>query len=198
VDSDRPRIIAISGPVCAGKSTLAQAVAEARGASVLTTRLLIAAHLNRAADELSRAELQQAGDLLDRERGGAWVAEGVLELGMGAGGLAIVDAVRNAEQLAALRLEADTLHVHLSSDESTLAQRYNERSRLNPQLEFAGFEDLRANRTEAEVERLGALADLRIDTSELDAEEAERVVRRVLDQRDMGEGAAPPASKPPD
>jgi shikimate kinase len=184
--------------VCAGKSTLAQAVAEARGASVLTTRLLIAAHLNRAADELSRAELQQAGDLLDRERGGAWVAEGVLELGMGAGGLAIVDAVRNAEQLAALRLEADTLHVHLSSDESTLAQRYNERSRLNPQLEFAGFEDLRANRTEAEVERLGALADLRIDTSELDAEEAERVVRRVLDQRDMGEGAAPPASKPPD
>jgi RNase adaptor protein for sRNA GlmZ degradation len=138
----------------------------------LTTRLLIARHLDRRPEELSRSELQEAGDELDRERGGAWVAEEIAELlGEGAA-LVVVDAVRNADQLAAVRDVADTLHVHLSADEATLAARYAERTRSNPQLEFPNFEGLRANPTEAQVEELASAADLVIDTGRLSAVQA--------------------------
>ena len=158
-------VIAISGPVCAGKSTLAKGLATARGVRVLTTRLLIARLLDRRPDELTRGELQTAGDELDRERGGAWVAEEIGELLVERPGLVVIDAVRNADQLAAVRDVAATFHVHLSADEATLAARYAERSRSNPQLEFPNFESLRANPTEAQVEELVELADLTIDTS---------------------------------
>lgn len=157
--------MAISGPVCAGKSTLAAGLRSAMGARILTTRLLIADHLNRAPDELTRGELQQAGERLDEERGGAWVAEEVANLAQGSASLVVVDAVRNAQQLAAMRAEATTFHVHLAANPVVLAARYAARSLASPQLEFPGFEELRANPTEAQVEGLADLADLAIDTS---------------------------------
>jgi adenylosuccinate synthase len=176
-------LVAISGPVCAGKSTLAAGLRSATGAPILTTRLLIADHLGRAPDELTRGELQRAGEELDEERGGAWVAECVADLSRGNASLMVVDAVRNAEQLAALRAKAGTLHVHLSADPDVLAARYAERRLANPQLEFTGFEDLRANPTEAQVEGLADLADLAIDTARADAEATLRKVTNVLGQR---------------
>lgn len=159
-----PSLVAISGPVCAGKSTLANGLAASRGATILTTRLLIARHLGRRPEELSRGELQEAGDELDRERGGSWVAEEIAHLLRGDAELVVVDAVRNVDQLAAVRDVTTTFHVHLSADEATLCARYEERSRSNPQLEFPNFKGLRANPTEARVEELAQVADLVIDT----------------------------------
>lgn len=177
-----PSLVAISGPVCAGKSSLAAGLAGAVGARILTTRLLIADHLGRAPVELTRGELQRAGEELDEERGGAWVAERIVGLTHGGVSLVVVDAVRNAQQLAALRAEAGTFHVHLSADPEVLAARYAKRSLASPQLEFTGFEDLRANPTEAQVEGLADLADLTIDTSHTDHGETLACVLRRLDQ----------------
>ncbi len=179
-----PSLIAISGPVCAGKSTLADGLARTRGAVVLTTRSLIAHHLGRPAEVLSRSELQEAGDELDRKRGGSWVAAGVKELRDGAAALVVVDAVRNARQLEALAAEIECLHVHLNAEDATLAARYAERIRANPQLEFRGFAQLRANRTEAQVKELAGLAGLAIDTSCFDPAET---LARVLLRLDQGE-----------
>lgn len=173
--------MAISGPVCAGKSTLAAGLRSAMDARILTTRLLIADHLCRDPDELSRGELQKTGEELDEERGGAWVAEGIAGLAGVDGGLLVVDAVRNFDQLVALREEGFVSHVHLTADPKVLADRYAERSRNNPQLEFPDLESVRANPTEAHVERLARFADLELDTGTIDADAALRAVLEVLD-----------------
>ena len=175
-------LVAISGPVCAGKSSLAAGLAGAVGARILTTRLLISNHLGRAPVELTRGELQRAGEELDEERGGAWVAERVAGLSHESVCLVVVDAVRNAQQLAALRAEAVTVHVHLAADPNVLAARYAARRMASPDLEFPGFEELRANPTEAQVEGLSDLADLTIDTSRTDPDESLAHVLRCLDQ----------------
>lgn len=157
-------LVAISGPVCAGKSTLADALVGVCGASVLTTRTLIARHLSRPPEGLSRSELQEAGEELDRQHGGAWVGEEIAEILEGGPRLVVVDAVRNGEQLAAARELAQTFHVHLSADETTLVERYAERASSNPQLEFPDFKSLLASPTEAQIEELGRGANLVVDT----------------------------------
>lgn len=161
---DRQRIVAISGPVCSGKTTLGRGLESACGAQVLTTRILIADHLSRRPEELSRAELQAAGDRLDREQDGAWVAEKVAALRGQVHGPVVVDAIRNHAQLEALCGLADTFHVHLRADIEILAARYEERISLSPQLEFPSLADLRANPTEATVEELAVRANLVLDT----------------------------------
>lgn len=173
-------VVAISGPVCSGKSTLAAGLSSATGAQVLTTRLLIADHLGRGPDELTRGELQAAGEALDLERGGAWVAEGVAGLAAGADELIVVDAVRNLDQLATLREERFTSHVHLTADPEVLADRYAIRSRNNPQLEFPDLQGLRASPTEARVEELAHVADLELDTGAIETDGALHAVMEML------------------
>ena len=172
--------MAISGPVCAGKSVLAAGLRSVVGARILTTRLLIADHLGRDPDELTRGELQKAGEELDEERGGAWVAERTEELAGEEGGLLVVDAIRNHHQLVALREEGSALHVHLTADPNVLGHRYAERSRNNPQLEFPDLESVRANPTEARVEGLSLFADLELDTGVMDANDVLGAVLEVL------------------
>src|SRR5688572_25206871 len=95
-------IIALSGAVSSGKSTLARRLAERYEGDRFSTRHL----LTRATgSDVERAALQAAGDALDRETGGAWVADAlsreVAELPEDA--VVIVDAVRIAGQVDALR-----------------------------------------------------------------------------------------------
>lgn len=176
-------LVAISGPVCAGKSTLARALAVSRDSKILTTRGLIACFLDRRPEELSRAQLQEAGDRLDSERGGRWVADEITLLLREENAMVLIDAIRNAEQLDAIRAVADALHVHLTADEAILAARYAERSRSNPQLEFPDFDRLRSNLTEARVEELGLEADLLVNTGDVDVSEAAAIVLAKLGRR---------------
>jgi adenylosuccinate synthase len=171
--------IVLSGAVCAGKSTLAGGLAVQRGATVLTTRALIANYLDAPPDGLQRQRLQEVGDELDAKRGGEWVATGLREL-IGEGtDLVVVDSIRKQSQLTAVAELGSVLHVHLTADEDDLAKRYRARQAIQPELEFPSFNALRLNATEADVERLGANADLVIDTSDNDSE---RTLKTVLDQ----------------
>lgn len=173
-------IVVISGPVCSGKTTLGRGLADACGAEVVTTRILIARHLDRQPDELSRSELQAAGEALDEERGGAWVAEKVAEMRRGLAAPVVVDAIRNAAQLDALRGVAETFHVHLRADPEILAARYERRISSDPQLEFPNFSELRANPTEAAVGELASEADLVLDSGEGDEGETKEAVLLLL------------------
>lgn len=149
---------------------------------MLTTRILIARHLDRRPEELSRGELQAAGDQLDEERGGAWVVEEVAAMRGTTDVPVVVDAIRNAAQFEALRDLAETFHVHLRADPEILATRYEQRISLDPQLEFATLAGLRANPTEAAVEELATVADLVIDSGENDQAAMREKVLSELDR----------------
>lgn len=181
-------VLVLSGPVCAGKSTLARGLAERLGSGVLTTRALIAKHVDHKPDQLERKRLQEIGDELDRVKGGAWISEALRELTEARGDeMVVIDAVRNAMQVAAVATFGPTVHVHLTADKSDLAARYLARRQSQPQLEFPSFDALRINTTEASIEKLGKAADLIIDTSKMDPDETREAVLEVIEHEKRAE-----------
>src|SRR5713101_5925016 len=92
------RIVVLSGPVSAGKSTIANLLRERYGAHVVRTREFIKERSPRVKDE--RRALQRAGERLDRADNGAWVREGLVRViesaqaGATPTGMFVVDSVR--------------------------------------------------------------------------------------------------------
>lgn len=161
-----PLLVALSGPVAAGKSTLGKLLADRCGASVLKTNELIRARLPKTPQ--SRGGMQRAGDALDRETDGSWVAEEVmkrLQRGPDSDGLFVVDSVRIEGQIAWLRRGYGTssvIHIHLAASDASLAARYA--TRTGKYTEFPDYARARANRTERAVRKLAESADVVIDT----------------------------------
>ncbi|KFE71363.1 adenylosuccinate synthetase [Hyalangium minutum] len=162
------RVLVISGPIGAGKSTLAQGLVERHGAHRVSSRELLLARMGERSGD--RRTLQEAGAALDRETGGRWVADSVKEVLQRQEGpprLLIVDSVRIASQAEALRraLGSRVVHVHLSAPEQELAARYEQRrSRAVSDSEGTSFEEARADATERGVETLAEFADLALNT----------------------------------
>ena len=161
-----PRVIVLTGPVASGKSTLAERLERRFGAQRLSTRTLLLARLDDGAPRDRRA-LQDFGDRLDAETGGAWLADAVWEV---AGELSdeaviVVDSPRLLVQIDALRrmFPRRVVHVHLSAPEPVLAHRYA--TRPSEVEELASYEAVRANATEASVGELSEQADIVIDTA---------------------------------
>src|SRR5205814_3310986 len=100
-----------------------------------------------------RGALQRAGEQLDRETDGRWVAEDVapqVEKAPG-DGVVLLDAARIERQLHHLRQRyADKVfHLHLTASDAILAERYEKR---DPQIkEFATYPELKNHPTKAAV-----------------------------------------------
>jgi adenylosuccinate synthase len=164
-----PRIVVVSGPVGAGKSTLAHRLQRRYCAvHVRTPDIMHDYAIGRGvslADE--RREMQDFGDQLDRDTGGSWVSDWLSEKiadGQIIGELIVVDAARRAEQIERLReaFPARVSHIHLHAPDAELSLRYSERD--SGLKELASYADVRANETEGQVINLAAEADVSIDT----------------------------------
>jgi adenylosuccinate synthase len=160
-------VIAISGPIGVGKSSFANALVESFGAIQVGTRDYI---LRQTGCDNERRALQDAGDDLDRETGGAWVADSVQEAADTAGpdALLLLDSARIEPQVRALRARFPGLvfHIHLHAGISQLEQRYLNR---DPDLrEFPTYAEASAHGTEAQVGTLAELADLVLDADNAD------------------------------
>lgn len=156
-------VVALSGAVCAGKSTLARNLTEKFECHVVSTRELIL--LLRPDVKQTRTDLQHAGQELDRLHGGSWVANALTRHRAPESAAAIIlDSVRTLEQVRGLRVAfgARVIHVHLTAAESLLRKRH--RSRRGAVQEDKTFEDLRRHPTEASVESLREVADIVIQT----------------------------------
>lgn len=160
------KIIALSGPVCSGKTVLAKRLQEGLGAEIVSTKDLIAASLSST--PTTRAEFQAGGDLLDKRDGGKWLANALaqrLSTSDPASSFLVLDSVRIPEQLAELRARFGAMltHIHLTASISQLEVRYKARS--SNMGEFADYQEMRENSaTERNVERLSSLADVVIET----------------------------------
>lgn len=162
------RIVVLSGPVSAGKSTLAKLLQDRYGANVVRTRDIIKERPPRVKNE--RRALQRAGERLDRADNGAWVREGVVRIietaqaGTTPTGMFVVDSVRIPAQIEAIRQAYGPAvhHVHLYAEDSELGQRYAQRA--NRTRELPAYQELRKNKTERGVVELANLADLVVAT----------------------------------
>lgn len=165
------RIILLSGPVSAGKTTLALALEHRWGVRVFKTQQLIR---SIAKVGYERAALQRAGEALDRRTKGRWVVDALTrELALNdkavrPGGSVVVDAVRITSQIEAIReaFGARVAHVHLVAPLEILSERYLTRSvNQNEMQELASYDEVRANRTEARIGQLERIADLVVNTA---------------------------------
>ncbi|MBN8228502.1 hypothetical protein JYK02_13405 [Corallococcus macrosporus] len=133
-------VLVVSGPMGAGKTTLAQGLARRFGALHLPSEGLLRKH----GGDGSRRSRQELVVTLDRETGGRWLAKEVLAALHGQGldashpvgrvpRLIIVDAASSEAQLDSLRASPGlrVVHVHLDAPEPEQALRFaRQRSRV--------------------------------------------------------------------
>lgn len=168
INDDTLRVVILSGPICAGKSTVVENLRERYGARIVKTRDLIKYQLPNVKDE--RGALQQAGERLDRRDGGAWVKNALARFVESAdetstpSGLFVVDSVRIRGQVDAIREAFGTTvhHIHLTASEEVLRKRYLQRGSKTE--EFSDYEDVKRSPTERGIEKLAALADIVVAT----------------------------------
>ncbi len=158
------RIILLSGQVCAGKTTLARALAfQFRAIHVKTGECIKALKPDVPSE---RRAMQEAGESLDRESDGAWVLT-ALRKRLGSDGdnqsdaIVVLDSVRIKGQIEAIRRGYGNrvVHIHLRADEATLSKRYLNRPRGDI-TELPSYKDVLANATEQSVGDLGQIADV--------------------------------------
>jgi adenylate kinase family enzyme len=161
-------VVAISGPVRGGKSTLADNLERTLGAHVVRTKSVLIDEYGPSPEmRRRRAQLQELGEKLDRETRGGWVASAVQRAAQGtqARRVLVVDAVRIPQQVDLLRRTVGfkLLHIHVSAPRATLEKRYSE-SVARPDEGFATYDEVRKNQTEANVSKMGELTWLRFNT----------------------------------
>lgn len=162
-------VVALSGAVASGKTTVASRLAERWDGVIVSTREEIERLAKASGRNLrDRAEFQAFGDNLDMETSGTWVVDAAARTPVGGARLLIIDAVRIQSQIAALRerFGRRLVHVHLeTSDMKVLAERYRARREQGGSIrEFQSYDEVSKNRTEANVGALGEHADVVLDT----------------------------------
>ena len=115
--------------------------------------------------------MQRAGQRLDRETDGRWLAEALSQrlASLPANEMVVVDSVRIGAQVAALRRSGWVVtHIHLEASEGTLKARYAKRGDKGG---LQSYDKVSKNWTEKHVNDLKDLADSVI--------EPPRVLRRL-------------------
>jgi adenylosuccinate synthase len=168
-------IVLLSGPVSAGKTSLARQLVRRYGFRRLATRDLILRRL--PATPLTRSGMQRAGDRLDSETGGGWVSDGLVEyLHKWHSNRVVVDSVRIEAQVACIRsvVSEPVVHVHLTAPLAVLSTRYKAKGKAIRELASYGY--VRRHQTESRVQDLASHADVLIDTSMVAASQAAAAV----------------------
>ncbi|MGA8840207.1 MAG: adenylosuccinate synthetase [Candidatus Aquilonibacter sp.] len=163
LDAIPERIVLLSGRVASGKSQLSDSLRARYASEVVKTREIIIKLKPRV--EVTRSALQRAGAALDEETHGEWIAAELLDRNFGNGSMVIVDSVRIAEQVEAIRKSFGALrvtHIHVRADQEILAERYDKREHKFPELPT--YEDVERDPTEAQVDSLQSICDVLIDT----------------------------------
>lgn len=165
-------ILLLSGPVAAGKSTLASQLVNNYAFRTIRSGKYLQALALQAGSGSSRVELQRLGDDLDEQTDYAWLVNDVAAPqidGAPEQALWLLDSVRKERQVEHFRsrFAGDLLHVHLSAPEGVLRTRYG--ARLAAGAEYEGgtpYEDAIKHPNEVASRGLVNIANLVVDTSD--------------------------------
>ncbi len=149
-----PIIIGISGPIAAGKTTLAR-VLEDMGFAYTRFSLVIDEELAYRGQPLDRHHRQALGDEINRTGRQRWLAERTVAR-VGAAPAIVVDGLRFPEDHAYLAEQAggSYVHVYVDADESIRRDRYTIRAT------DGDFDAVAASPVENQVDSMRSLADL--------------------------------------
>ncbi|MER9031005.1 AAA family ATPase [Mesorhizobium sp. LNJC405B00] len=189
------QIVLLSGRIGAGKTRLAARLVDRHAATLVKTRELILRTLPRTSDK--RQELQRAGERLDRQTDGRWLAEALAALiderrsnDELPAGLFVLDAVRINGQIGAIRRafgDSVVHHVHLTASPETLEKRFSQRKVRSD--DGVTWSQAAANATERKVEGLASFADTVINTDYCTPEDVSVRATALL-------GLIPPVCRP--
>lgn len=157
-------IVALSGAIATGKTTLAERLEQRFGARRIGSHELLAKRLADG-EQRDRGTLQALGEALDRDTGGRWLADDVAVAAshLSEDAIIVVDSARILGQVEALRraFGRRVTHVHLYAPVEELRRRYGRRRRRD----LPSYDDVRRSPTEAAIDTLVDDADVVIDTS---------------------------------
>lgn len=163
----KSRIVVLSGPIGAGKSTLARGLCNRYSGVRVSTRDLLMGRLGEGI-QAGREELQKLGTELDNATNGTWLRDDLAKVLKESDNpeLIVVDSVRIVEQIETLReaYARRVTHIHLTATEATLTKRYEERKAVAKIVEAASYEEARKDPVESQISTLADDADIRIDT----------------------------------
>jgi adenylosuccinate synthase len=159
------QVIVLSGPIGVGKSAFAKALAQRYPIQKVSTRAYII-KVRGTSDE--RRALQDAGDTLDLETNGAWVADAAEEASADSpeSAILLIDSARIGAQVSRLKERFGTAavyHVHLTAPDEVLEGRYL--ARPAEMKEFSTYAEVRQSGTEAAIEDLAEIADIVVEAS---------------------------------
>jgi adenylate kinase family enzyme len=172
----KPELIVVSGPSCAGKTSVSRRLADQLDGRVLEAIQVLAEQVGE--EVLTRPQFQAAGVQLEGETRGRWLAAAAPEA-MERGQPLVVDSARTLSQVEALRdlRPEGRYHVPLTADPATRASRYEARRDVRQSDRSMEFEELAADPLEQAADNLKLKADLVVDTSDASLDD---VVERVL------------------
>ena len=163
----KSQIVVLSGPIGAGKSTLAQGLCNRYEGLRISTRDLLMRRIGEGAQS-GREELQRLGTELDKATDGTWLRDELAKVLQESENvnLIVVDSARIVQQIDALRdaYARRVTHIHLTATDGTLSKRYEERKAVSKIVEAASYEEARKDPVESQVSTLADDADIRIDT----------------------------------
>lgn len=177
VDGVRRRVVGISGPICAGKTTAGQQF-ERRGFVYCRYSQILEELLQKSRARRSRSSLQQLGCRIHRESRQRWLNQQLFDRVISAEGDIVIDGLRWPEDHAfwAERFGPSYCHLYLHAAADVRRQRYSD-SRGNA----ADFDRVSRHKAEAGVESLRALANLVIRNERTPVGLSRRVSHSIAD-----------------
>lgn len=171
------RLILLSGAICAGKTAVATALKELSGFHKIGSSDYLRAYGREQLPAESRLELQELGDLLDRETDFLWLVRDVAIPAIEAAPSVanwLLDAVRKPRQVEHFRTHFGPAirHIHLTAPEDVLMARYATR----PDASQTTYEQAIGHSNERTSRSLINAADDVFDTSRMEANEIAAVV----------------------
>ena len=172
------RVLGLSGPIAAGKTTLSRKL-EAAGYAYTRYSGVVEDELKRLGRPVNRSTLRQLGEEIHRDRGQRWLGWRLLERVAGERKV-VIDGLRFPEDHAFLREQYGPAyqHVHVAAAPAIRARRYSVRNPEDNFIEASGHP------VEQAVQRLAQCADLTLVNEGSVASAAERLYAFAADREE--------------